>query len=240
VKVADSRVWLRRKRTACGIPAFGCVLLGLVSCGQVLGLRDDYYVIGGEGAASGKPEGVGAGAGVGGASAGGTATGGASGGAAEVSDAGATNAGAPDRARCADHPLSAESEWILTASPDYRTNPPSALTDHSVARWSTGKPQTGTEWLQIDFGQTVNLRRINLQQGTANSNDYPRQYAVLVSDTADNLRGTACKSGFGMSGVSTTIVLPEVTSGRYLLIKQTDSSLSWWSAEEIEVSCFDD
>jgi hypothetical protein len=39
--------------------------------------------------------------------------------------------------------------------------------------------------------------------------------------------------------VTTTIVLPGTFAGRYLLVKQLGSSLSWWSVEEIEVSCFD-
>jgi hypothetical protein len=64
-------------------------------------------------------------------------------------------------------------------------------------------------------------------------------YAVVVSDKTKNLTGTVLTNGVGTSGVTTTIVLPEVAVGRYLLIKQLDTSLSWWSVEEIEVSCYD-
>jgi hypothetical protein len=51
------------------------------------------------------------------------------------------------------------------------------------------------------------------------------------------LTGTVQLSGSGVSGVSTAILLPALASGQYLLIKQSGSSLSWWSAEEIEVGC---
>jgi hypothetical protein len=110
--------------------------------------------------------------------------------------------------------------------------------DGSPSRWSTGQPQNGKEWLQIDFGVSVSIRRINLQQGEF-SNDYPRNYAVYVSDTSRDSASPVRASGVGSSDVTTTIVLPKTVSGRYLFIRQTGSSLSWWSVEEIEVSCFD-
>ena len=141
---------------------------------------------------------------------------------------------------CADHPITAKATWVASASHQSTTpkNLPSALTDNTTARWSSGKPQSGDEWLQVDFGATVNLRGINLQQGS-DTNDYPRSYAVYVSDTNGDLSGIVRASGVGTSGVTTTILLPKIFSGQYLLIKQLGSSLSWWSVAEIEVSCVD-
>jgi hypothetical protein len=141
---------------------------------------------------------------------------------------------------CSDHPITALATWIPTASDqgvakDLITN----LTDGKVTRWSTSKPQAGDEWLQIDFGVAVTLTHVNLQQAQENANDYPRQFAVIVSDTPNNLAGTVRVSGAGVPGVATSINLPGLATGRYLLIKQLGTSLSWWSAEEIEVSCVD-
>ena len=108
-----------------------------------------------------------------------------------------------------------------------------------MTRWTTGKPQSGDESLQVDFGETVALSQINLQQAEANANDYPRSFAVIVSDVDQNLNATPNVSGMGKSGISSTILLPAIASGRYLLIKQLGTSLSWWSAVELEVSCVD-
>jgi hypothetical protein len=140
---------------------------------------------------------------------------------------------------CSDHPISPTSSWVASASHHQSTSPVTNLTDGTTARWSTGKPQAGDEWLQMDFGATVNLRTINLQQGPTDGNDYPRSYAVIVSNTALDMNGIVRASGVGTAGVTTTIVLPNVTSGRYLLIKQLGTSLSWWSVEELEASCSD-
>jgi hypothetical protein len=116
------------------------------------------------------------------------------------------------------------------------------LTDNATTRWTTGKPQSGNEWLQIDFGQVVNLSYVNLQQSAVYSNDYPRQYAVRVSESP--LDPAAPSSpvlvmGSGTNGVSSVFSLPALATGRYLFIKQLGTSLSWWSAVEIEVSCVD-
>lgn len=46
-------------------------------------------------------------------------------------------------------------------------------------------------------------------------------------------------SGSGTSGVSSAFSLPAVATGQYLLIHQLSTSLSWWSAVEIEISCVD-
>lgn len=139
---------------------------------------------------------------------------------------------------CGDHPLTASSTWIASASHDNAgTSPASNVLDGKTTRWTTGKPQSGDEWLQVDFGRSVSLSHVNLQQGNVDTNDYPRSYAVIVSDTTKNLSATPRATGMGKTGVSTPIALPQLATGRYLLIKQLGSSLSWWSTQEVEVSC---
>jgi hypothetical protein len=190
---------------------------------------------GGTNAGAGAPSGgTGGGGGMGGKAGGGMGGGGMGGG-------GATGTGGmPSGPLCSDHVLTARSSWVATASHFDSTNSgvPANLLDNTKTRWSTGKAQSGNEWLQIDFGATVTLNHINLQQGD-DINDYPRSYSVIVSDTPKDLSGSVKLTASGKSGVSTAILLPALASGRYVLIKQTGSSLSWWSAEEIEVSCAD-
>jgi hypothetical protein len=215
-------------------------LLALAGCARVIGLGNDYYEVAGEVAAGGASgAGVSGTSGTGGANTpdagnGGTLDGGG------LVDGGGTGGvgGTPDGPICSEHAITAKSTWVASASSHQNGSPASNLTDNTSARWSTGKPQSGDEWLQIDFGQTVYVRRVNLQQG-ADANDYPRMYTLSVSDVDNNLTGSALASGVGSSGVTTTIELPKPFAGRYLLIKQLGSSLSWWSVEEIEVVCFD-
>jgi hypothetical protein len=113
------------------------------------------------------------------------------------------------------------------------------MLDGKTTRWTSGKAQTGDEWIQIDFGKSVSVTNVNLQQGNVDTNDYPRGYAVIVSDTSKDSNATPRASGMGKTGASTAIALSKIATGRYLLVKQTGSSLSWWSMNEIEVSCSD-
>ena len=221
------------------------LLLASTSCDTLIGLRDDYYEAplvagsnpGGSSAAGGGSAGLGSFGGTPETGGAGAANGGESmaGSGGDPSDAGA--GGIPDGPGC-EYPFTPQKTWVPSASSSNGNNPSSAVIDNSAARWSTTKPQAGDEWLQIDFGAPVSLRRINMQQGTMNANDYPRKYAVVVSDVSKNLTGQTCAMGVGTAGVTTTIELPEATTGRYVLIKQLGSSLSWWSVEEIEFSCY--
>lgn len=201
------------------------------------------------GAASDAGSGGGGDAHVGGTTSGGSASTGGTGGTSSLAGTGGKGgveggAGGPSIPLCIDHPITAKSNWAASVSHYSEAdpyNPPSWLIDNSAKRWSTGKPQAGDEWLQVDFGSTVSIRSVNLQQGDQNSssNDYPRSYAVYVSNKSKDLNGMVRASGAGTSGVTTTIALPKIFTGRYLLIKQLGSSLSWWSVVEIEVSCSD-
>jgi hypothetical protein len=209
-------------------------LLASAGCARVIGLGSNYYVpgeVGTDVGTGGESESGGAGNGGTPDGSGGSEVGGALG-------ALAGTGGIPDGPICSEHPITTKSTWVASASSQYTDNPPSNLIDNTVARWSTGKPQSGDEWLQIDFGQQVYIRRVNLQQG-ADSNDYPRMYSLYISDTDTNLMGSSLAMGVGSSGVTTTIELSRPFLGRSLLIKQLGSSLSWWSVEELEVSCFD-
>lgn len=233
---------LDTRQTKC-VAAFlaGAALIATTSCGQVLGLRDDYYevpLVSGA-AGDGSPSaGAGAESGSGGtpdlAGSGGVAAG--SSGGAPPSDAG--TGGAEPVPTC-DLPITKPELWKATSWPIYGQDPPAGLIDGTSRRWTTGKPQKGDEWLQIDFGATVSLSRVILQQG-GTRNDFPRGYRVVVSDIPQNLTGEPIKVGFGEADVSTIIKFPRIVNGRYLLIQQTVLTRleTWWSADEIEFECF--
>ncbi len=219
-----------------------CLAVGLVlalqaipGCGRVIGLGNEYYVVdeGGAGVVSSR----------GGASGEGFGGNGDSGGrAGSAGNDISGDAGAPPNALlCQMYPIPPRVVWVPTASSHGPNDPVSGLTDNMPARWSSGKPQSGDEWIQIDFGKTVGIRSINLQQGHGTDvNDYPRMYSVTISDIFYDFGGPALFAGEGTSGVSTTTILSQPHAGRYLLIKQLGTSLSWWSVDELEVGCIDD
>lgn len=223
---------------------------GASSAGDGPGVGSAGDASGGEGGGNAEAGGAAGHAVGGGGAAGGVANGGASGNAGQSTAGGAAGtAGTPSGGgagggspapTCSAHPLTPRSSWQASASHDnLGAAPASNMLDNKTTRWTTGKAQAGDEWLELDFGASVSLNHVNLQQAEANANDYPRQYEVRVSDTSPDPSSSAVVSGSGANGVSTAITLPAVKTGQFLVIRQLGASLSWWSVVEIEVSCVD-
>jgi hypothetical protein len=184
---------------------------------------------GGSGGAAGKA-GAGGGGGTGGK---------ASGGAGGSSGSGGSGGQGPT---CAKNPISAKSSWTVTASHSQANSvDPVGNTKDGVLtnRWTTGKDQSGDEWLQVDFGVAVKLSKITLVLG-ASSNDYPRKFAARLSGTSQNFAAPVLDSGMGAQSTDTVIDLPADSVGRYLLISQGGTATAlWWSVAEIQAVCAD-
>jgi len=156
--------------------------------------------------------------------------------------------GGDGRTTCASYPVSGKPSWVVTAShtslgnsqeSDPLYNPPSHAHDGILAeRWSTGKPQSGNEWLQVDFGRSVAISQATLQLGSSTS-DHPRGYAVRVSETPLDFAAPILVSGAGQASVDIVILFGVPVVGRYLLIAQTGSATSWWSVAEVNAACTD-
>jgi hypothetical protein len=176
---------------------------------------------------------------------------GGSGGATTAGTSGSGGTGGATPVLCADHPLSAKATWIATASAssvgdgteaDGLYNPPEHLTDGKFnERWSSGKPQLGDEWIEIDFGVQVTLSNITLNVGN-DTGDYPRAYAVRVSNKVQDFMAPVRAMDDGMPG-NTVISLPAPVTGRYLLVRQTGMNeamvSAWWTIAEVLVTCQD-
>lgn len=189
--------------------------------------------------AGGANAGGGQGGGGGNAGAGGTANGGA----ATAGNAGnGGNGGATQGPTCARNPISAKASWTVTASHS-RPNSidPVGNTKDGVLtnRWSSGKDQSGNEWLQVDFGAAVMLTQVTLRLGD-NPDDYPREYEARLSGTSQNMAAPVLDSGMGAEATDTVLDFPAGSVGRYLLISQGgEATALWWSVAEIEAECAD-
>jgi hypothetical protein len=152
--------------------------------------------------------------------------------------------------KCADHPITAKTKWVPTASSsslgngteaDGLFNPPEHMTDGSFAeRWSSGSRQSGSEWIQIDFGATVNLTTVTLNVNT-DPGDYPRHYEVRLTAAADPLfKGPILIQDDGMPG-NTVILFKGIVTGRYLTVRQTMDVTNgpWWTIAEVLATCSD-
>jgi F5/8 type C domain len=201
--------------------------------------------VGGEGgeASTGKAGSV---SGGGKAGSGGAASGG-KGGAGGASAGNGGSGGSVAVVACADHPVPLKTTWTATASSfsvgdgteaDGLYNPPAHMLDGSYTeRWSSGKAQSGDEWIQIDFGVMVTITDLTLNPGN-DAGDFPGSYAVRISNKALDFAAAVKASGTGMTG-STFVHFAAPITGRYLTVRQTGLTGPWWTVAELLVGCTD-
>ena len=158
---------------------------------------------------------------------------------------GAGGAGGEVAVTCEDAPIPLKGSWKASASHSSLAagaefyNPPEYLMDLSTKRWSTGKPQAGNEWLQIDFGASAAIRELSFTLNPDDADDYPRIYQIMISDTPLDFNGTIRASGAGAVGQTLIVTLAEPVTGRYLLVQQKGKAAeNWWSVSELSVVCF--
>ena len=145
---------------------------------------------------------------------------------------------------CDGAPLPLKGSWHASASHtsvgsgEY-DNKPEYVMDLTSKRWSTGKAQSGDEWLQVDFGTSAAVRELTFTLNPDDAEDYPRIYQVKVSDKPLDFNGPIRASGSGQLGQTLVVTLAEPVQGRYLLVLQKGKDpTAWWSISELTAKCF--
>jgi hypothetical protein len=147
-------------------------------------------------------------------------------------------------ATCESAPIPLKGSWHASASHssvgtgEYDNKPEYAM-DLTSKRWSTGKGQSGDEWLQVDFGASATLRELTFTLNLDDAEDYPRIYQIKLSDTPLDFNGPIRASGSGLLGQTLVVTLADPVQGRYLLVQQKGKDASaWWSVSELSAKCF--
>jgi hypothetical protein len=207
------------------------------------------FIEGGTFGVGGTPTGGMPGAGTGGAAGGTGGTGGKAGAGGSGGKAGSGGTGGtPPNGNCGQDPLGPKADWEATASVHadncptptdtgaYCGPPERGIDGVANNRYSTGVARTGTEWYQIDFGDTVAVSRIVLNTAPG-STDFTHGYEVKMAATEGAVDGSAViVSGMGQQG-TTTINFPSPKTGQFLRIYQKTAMDGWWSLAEVDVTC---
>jgi hypothetical protein len=130
-------------------------------------------------------------------------------------------------------PVDPKNGWIMTASHN-NDRTIGALDNDPDTRWDTGIVQEGGEYIVLDVLESIEFNQILLD----NRGDYPRGYAVYVSDDITDF-GEAVLTGVGSDG-TTAINFAVNQTGRYIKIVQTGTSGGYWSIHEIYINLVTD
>jgi hypothetical protein len=161
--------------------------------------------------------------------------GGAAGAAGASGGAGTAGAAGTGAINYCDH-----SHWTATASNGANSGgggPPSSGVDGDLmTRWATNKGQVDTDYYAVDFGGTVKLTKITLNNAIY-PGDYPGAYAIYTSTDGTTFGTTAIATGNGTSG--TTVITFTQQSVRAVRVDQTATNRggTWWQIAEFQVDC---
>jgi hypothetical protein len=119
---------------------------------------------------------------------------------------------------------------------------PAAFDGDLRTRWFTGAPQTGREWLRVEFARELDLGRIVFDMDHVGVGDYPRTLSV-ESEAGDGVRRTLFAGPIVahlIEGMATTpghapviLDLPPNTT-RVLWIRQLGLTRTWyWGINEM-------
>ncbi len=125
------------------------------------------------------------------------------------------------------------SAWKITTSALAGGSNVGNMTDDDLTtRWSSGKLQDSSLWLEIDLNSEQAFDTIFMNSGTSYG-DYARGYDVFVSQDGENW-GEAVVSEKG-SSTSLAVSLP-MQHARFIRIALNTSSDSWWSIAELKIA----
>jgi hypothetical protein len=129
--------------------------------------------------------------------------------------------------------------WTASASHFATGDPPAdAIDGRASTRWAAGKPQSGNEYLQVNFNGAVRINQIVLDNRSGNTGDYPRAYRLMVSNDGTTFTQALPPTTVPPNpGAAVTITLPWAEA-RSIRIMQTGSDpVAWWSVNEVRVNC---
>lgn len=119
--------------------------------------------------------------------------------------------------------------WTFTASNNAATA--AAIDSSLTSRWTTQQTQRPGQFFQIDLGSVRTFDRVVLNTNY-NPQDFPRTYAVTLSDDGASWRGPVAS---GAGSPITDIVLG-TQNARFIRIDQSGSDAThWWSIEDLTI-----
>ena len=123
-----------------------------------------------------------------------------------------------------------EHGMTATASPA-PADAANAVDDDATTRWTTGSSQQPGQYLSVDLGRAMTVRRLVLDTGS-DVTDFPAGYKLSTS--GDGVHWSAPVASRGGQGQLTVIDLPAVRS-RYLRVTQTSTAAPWWTVADLRV-----
>ncbi|MDP7106694.1 MAG: discoidin domain-containing protein, partial [Roseibacillus sp.] len=120
--------------------------------------------------------------------------------------------------------------WKLTAS-NGGGDARNAIDGKRSSRWSSGRTQQGGEWFQIELPELSRISELILDAAPS-TDDYPREYEVVVMANGEWSKALAKGSG---NGPVTVIGLPLVEAKIIRIVQKGRANGKHWSIHDLQI-----
>jgi hypothetical protein len=121
---------------------------------------------------------------------------------------------------------------------------PAAFDKDLRTRWFTGAPQTGQEWIRLEFARETDVARLVFDMDAVGVGDYPRRLSI-EAEAADGVRRTVFSGSIvpqiiegiaAAAGHAPAVVDLPPNATRVLWIRQLGQTRAWyWGINEMAV-----
>ena len=128
-----------------------------------------------------------------------------------------------------------ESKWVETAS--INTADQGLGNDNNLTtRWTTGRAMAVGDSYKIDFGGTVKLTRLVLNNSQTSGTDYPGQMQLFASQDGTTFESTPFATVNGAASITTINFTEKVMKTVKIKISSARAT-AWWSIGEVQSVC---
>jgi hypothetical protein len=120
--------------------------------------------------------------------------------------------------------------WKLSAS-NGGGDARNAIDGNRSSRWSSGRTQRGGEWFQIELPEVSRVSELILDAAPS-TDDYPREYEVVVMANGEWSKALAKGSG---NGPVTVIGLPLVEAKIIRITQKGSANGKHWSIHDLQI-----
>jgi hypothetical protein len=123
--------------------------------------------------------------------------------------------------------------WTATATNGAAGN---AIDGDLSSRFTTGRAQDGTDAITVNFGGTVKITGVTLNNSSTSSGDYPGGYAIYGSSDGMTFGTTAIATGSGAATQTVATFAQQTVRAIKIVQTGTANSSHWWSIGEVQVA----
>jgi hypothetical protein len=129
-----------------------------------------------------------------------------------------------------------ETKWAESSNVNSSTA--AAGNDNNLGtRFTTGRAMAANDYYKVDFGGTIKLSQLVLDNSQTGLNDFPGKLSVLGSTDGTNFGITLASNVSGAASKTMITFAPQVVKAVKVVVTTANSNGNYWSIGELNAAC---